>query len=422
MLLTRVEGEGEIHVYIKEGKPSDIEVKITEAPRFFEYIVIGRRFNEVPDIVSRICGLCGVSYIVTSVRAFEKGLGIEIPQHIELYRRALHGAERIKSHILHAYLMHLPDIIGTRDLKELYQRNPVMFRNVAKIIEWSRKVMTTLGGRFHNVVNIRVGGVYRFPAREYILKLLHNIDEIKKYLFKFMDFVLSLDIPSYKHRMKFLALYNGVSYPEEADKIAIYDYNNIEFFDLKDFERIIKVEQKVYSNALRYKLISGEPYVVGPIARFNIGYKHFRSEVTEILKEYGWQPPLTNIYQSIIARLAETYDTLLFLEEFMNNYREDKSYIDVGEIEPGEYLAAVEAPRGILYHRYIVDSNGRVSYANIITPTAQNLASMEKLIYDAITLHNLTAEEAILKVGAEIIRSFDPCISCSVHSIKIHRI
>jgi len=425
MLLTRVEGEGEIHVYIKEGKLQDVEVRITEAPRFFEHIVIGRRAKDVPDMVSRICGICGSSYVLTAVRAFERGLGVKVPEYVELYRKAIHGAERIKSHILHAYFLHLPDIAGAGDFKELYRRNPAMFEDVVAVFEWSRKAMHTLGGRFHNVVNMRIGGVYGFPDKEDVLKVFRNVNEVEKRLLRFMDFVLSLEIPSYEYKLKglkLLALYDGASYPEVADKVAVYDFANVELHDLKDFERITKVEQKSYSNALRYKLMDGTPYIVGPIARFNIGYGHLRGEVKELLKERGWQPPLTNMHQSIIARLAETYDTLLFLKEFAENYRRpDTSYVEVGEIKPGEYLAAVEAPRGILYHRYIVDYNGRISYANIITPTAQNQASMEKLVYDVALALDLTAEDAILRTGAEVIRSFDPCISCSVHAVRVFR-
>jgi len=420
LLLTRVEGEGEIHIYIREGKLQDVEVRITEAPRFFEYIVLGRRPIDVPDIVSRICGLCGVSYVLTAIRAFEKGLGIEVPEHVELYRRALHGAERIKSHMLHAYFMHLPDLVGVRGPDELFQRNSQLFRDAFRVLEWGRKVMTVLGGRFHNVVSIKIGGVYGCPRREEAAKILRDVADVERSLLRFADFVLSLDIPFFKQEMKFLTLYDGSEYPEVAEKVVLYDSSRVEFYDLRDFERIVKVEQKTYSNALRYRLTNGDPYVVGPLARFNIGYKHLRGEVRDKLEEYGWRPPLVNVYQSIVARIAETYNTLLFLKEFAEKYREPAEGEAEMKIGPGEYLAAVEAPRGILYHRYVVDADGRVSYANIVTPTAQNLAAMERLISDKIHQSNAVSEEAVLRVGAEIVRCFDPCISCSVHTVKVH--
>jgi len=418
--LTRVEGEGEIHVYIREGKLQDVEVRITEAPRFFEYIVVGRRPTDVPDIVSRICGLCGVSYILVAVRAFERGLGIEVPEQVELYRRALHGAERIKSHILHAYFMHLPDLVGAKGPDELFQRNPQLFRDAFRVLEWSRKVMMILGGRIHNVVSIRIGGIYGYPRKEEVTKILRDVADVERSLLRLVDFVLSLDIPSFKQEIKFLALYDGSEYPEMAEKIALCDYGGVEFHNLRDFERLVKVEQKAYSNALRYRLTSGDPYVVGPLARFNIGYKYLRGEVRDKLEECGWRPPLVSIYQSIVARIAETYNTLLFLREFAEAYREPTEKGVEVRIGPGEYLAAVEAPRGILYHRYVVDADGRVSYANIVTPTAQNLAAMERLISDTIHQSNAVSEEAVLRVGAEIVRCFDPCISCSVHTLKVH--
>jgi len=421
LLLTRVEGEGEIHVYVREGRLQDVEVRITEAPRFFEYIVVGRRPIDVPDIVSRICGLCGVSYILTAVRAFERGLSIEVPEQVELYRRALHGAERIKSHILHAYFMHLPDLVEVRGSDELFQRNPQLFRDAFRVLEWSRKAMTVLGGRFHNVVSIRIGGVYGYPRREEVAKILRDVADVERSLLRLADFVLSLDIPSFRQDMKFLALYDRSEYPEMAEKVALYDYSgSVEFYDLKDFEKIVRVEQKPYSNALRYRLTSGDPYVVGPLARFNIGYRHLRGEVRDKLEEHGWRAPLVNVYQSIVARIAETYNTLLFLKEFAEGYKEPVAEIAEVKVGPGEYLAAVEAPRGILYHRYVVDANGRISYANIVTPTAQNLAAMERLISGTVHQSSAVSEEIVLRVGAEIVRCFDPCISCSVHTVKVH--
>jgi len=421
--LTRVEGEGEIHVYVRDGEVLDVEVRITEAPRFFEYIVVGRRAVDVPDIMSRICGFCGISYILTAIHAFERGAGIEVSQHVEVYRRALHAAERVKSHMLHAYFMHLPDLINAKSPGELYERNPALFRSVTRILEWVRKAMSVLGGRFHNVVNLRVGGVYGYPRREDVAKLARELSDVERSLLSLMDFTLSLDIPSYRQGMKLLALYDGSAYPEYAGRVAVYSNGELELYDLRDFEKMIIAEQKPYSNALRYRLVSGEPYCTGPLARFNIGYKHLRGEVRDKLEEYGWKPPLVNIHQSIVARLAEVYNTLLFMKEFAESYSElSGEGVEYAEIPQGEYLAAVEAPRGTLYHRYVVDSRGRVSYANIITPTAQNLALMEKLIREEARASAPITADLILEKGSRIVRSFDPCISCSVHTVRIHEV
>lgn len=420
-VLTRVEGEGEVQLITKEGSLIGVEVKITEPPRFFEYLVKGRRAVDVPDVVSRICGICGVSYILTAVRAFEKSLGIEPSEEVEKLRLAILGAERVKSHILHAYYLHLPDFFNASSLPELVDRNPLLFNSASRVLLWSRKAMEVLGGRFHNVVNIRVGGVYGFPKIGKVAELLKEMPSVLSSFKYIADVVLSLEkIPMDEHGLKLMAVYNGSTYPCIADSIYISYGSGERIVPVSDFEKIVGCEQASYSNALRYKLIEGLEYVVGPLARFNIGYRHLSGESKDMLNSYGWRPPLKNVFQSIIARVAETYDTLIYLRDFLENYREPSSTPKFEKLEPGPgtYIAATEAPRGLLYHRYEVDDRGRIKYSNIVTPTAQNQASMEAVIMSVLKSGALSGEKAV-EIAQRVIRAFDPCISCSVHSIRV---
>ncbi|MCS7128392.1 MAG: nickel-dependent hydrogenase large subunit [Desulfurococcaceae archaeon] len=420
-VLTRVEGEGEVQLITKEGSLIGVEVRIAEPPRFFEYLVKGRRAFDVPDIVSRICGICGVSYILTAVRAFEKGLGVTPPREAEELRLAILGAEKVKSHILHAYYLHLSDFFNTSSLPELVDRNPLLFSNASRVLLWSRKAMEVLGGRFHNVVNIRVGGVYGFPKLDKVAKLLKEMPGVLNSFKYIADVVLSLEnIPMDEQGLKLMAVYNGSTYPCIADDIYISYGSGGDLIAVSDFEKFVKCEQASYSNALRYKLINGSEYLVGPLARFNIGYRHLSGESRDLLDSYGWRPPLKNVFQSIVARVAEVHDTLIYLRDFLENYREPSSNPTYERLEPrsGTYVAAIEAPRGLLYHRYEVDDCGRVKYSNIVTPTAQNQASMEAAIMNVIKGEALSGEMAVEK-AKRVIRAFDPCISCSVHSIKV---
>ncbi len=420
-ILTRVEGEGEVQLIIREGSLIGVEVKITEPPRFFEYLVKGRRVIDVPDIVSRICGICGVSYILTAVRAFEKGLGIEPLEEVEEVRLAILGAERVKSHILHSYYLHLPDFFNTGSLPELVDRNPLLFNHASRVLLWSRKAMEVLGGRFHNVVNVRIGGIYGFPKLDNVVKLLKEMPSVFN-SFKYMaNAVLSLEnIAMDEQRLKLMAVYDGSKYPCIAESIYVSYGSRERAVPVSDFEKIVRCEQVNYSNALRYKLIEGLEYVVGPLARFNIGYRHLSGESKDMLNSYGWRPPLKNVFQSIIARVAETLDTLIYLRDFLENYREPSGSPACEKLEPkpGTYIAATEAPRGVLYHRYEVDDYGRVRYSNIVTPTAQNQASMEAVIMSALEGGALSREKAV-EIAQRVIRAFDPCISCSVHSIRV---
>lgn len=418
--LTRVEGEGEVRIIFKGGSLAGIELRITEPPRFFEYLVRGRRAEEVPDIVSRICGFCGISHALAAAKALEGPIGGEVPEEAEELRKALLELEKIKSHLIHVYYFHLPDFLGASSLPSLIRRNPALFDSASRTLLWTRKALEALGGKFHNIVNIRVGGVYAFPRREVASKLLGELREAVSSFKRLAEAVLALDtIPAYSSKYRALAVYNGSSYPSIASKVRLLADDGALEFPASEFEKAIIEEQASYSNALRYRLASGDWYIVGPMARFNIGYWHLRGETKELLGSYGWRPPLGNIFQSIIARVAEIYDALLYLAEFLEAYREPPAAAAYKEpkIGAGTYCAALEAPRGTLYHRYDVNESGRIARANIITPTAQNQLAIENAILEA--LKGPLDEERALDIAQKVVRSFDPCLSCSVHLISL---
>src|SRR4249919_1239166 len=109
--LARVEGEGAMHVEIRDGAVADVQLRIYEPPRFFEAFLRGRRFTEPPDITARICGICPVAYQMSACRAIEDALGVTVPQPIADLRRLLYCGEWIESHALHIYLLHAPDFL-----------------------------------------------------------------------------------------------------------------------------------------------------------------------------------------------------------------------------------------------------------------------------------------------------------------------
>lgn len=416
-VLTRVEGEGEVVIVEENNYVSAVTYRITEAPRFFEYIVRGRDMQTVIDIVSRVCGLCGVSYSFVAARAFEQCLEVDVDEDIELFREVLHLVERVKSHTTHIFFLNLPDLVLTRSAIEFTQRNPQIAKIATNLILWSRKAMELLGGRFHNVVNIRVGGVYRIPSNSDIEKLRKSVNEVIDMFKIFADFVLSLKtIPEEVQKLNFVSLYTPNLYPHISGKVKLNNniYNIAEFYD-----KVVEVTQKPYSNALHYRLRNGESYVVGPISRFNNFYNTLSQETKEFLELYGWKTPLRNIYQTIVARIAEIFEALLTIKKFSENYRYAEPVEKKVDIHQEELVceAAIEAPRGILYHKYVVNSRGRITYSNIITPTAQNLAAIEDIA--TTLLKGRKIDENTLEVARKIPISFDPCISCSVHNLKI---
>ena len=114
-LLARVEGEGALLLRLKGDRVTDVKLRIFEPPRLFEGFLRGRHFNEVPDIVARICGICPIAYQMSAVHAIERALGVSVDPQIRTLRRLFYCGEWIQSHSLHIVMLHAPDFLGYPD-------------------------------------------------------------------------------------------------------------------------------------------------------------------------------------------------------------------------------------------------------------------------------------------------------------------
>ena len=113
--LARVEGEGALHLRVRGTEVERVALEIYEPPRFFEAFLRGRAFREVPDITSRICGICPVAYMMSACHAMEDALGLTVTGALRELRRLLYCGEWVESHGLHVFLLHAPDFLGYPD-------------------------------------------------------------------------------------------------------------------------------------------------------------------------------------------------------------------------------------------------------------------------------------------------------------------
>jgi sulfhydrogenase subunit alpha len=415
--MTLVEGEGSIIILENNGLVDRVLYEITEAPRFFEYILRGRDPWMTVDLISRVCGFCGVSYSYMAAKAFERCLGVEVDEYIERLREAIHLAERVKSHALHVFFMNLPELTNMRSTIELASRNPDLFRKAVDLVNHSRRIMSILGGRFHNVVNVKIGGVYRVPSREEVEKAKIEVSGALKTALDLADLVLSLKpIVALPSDGSGVCIYSSQRYPHHGDKLLLGG----KVYGLGEFYGGVSILHRVeHSNATHYRLRGGESYYVGPVARFNKYYSMLRDEARELLKSHGWSPPL-KVVEAYVARLAEMVNALLEIRDILESHREVQIPSSIKQVNTRggsicEY--AVEAPRGVLYVRFKLGDDGRIQECTLITPTAQNLASMEDTATRA--LRNKRIDEGAVDVAKSIAVAYDPCISCSVHALRV---
>ena len=414
--LARVEGEGGVWVKVKDGKIDYVEVNIFEPPRFFEAFLRGRSYLEAPDLTARICGICPLAYLMAASRAMEKILGIQVPDEINVLRKIAFHGEWIESHVLHFAFLHAPDFLGYPSALDMAREHPDFVKDAMAVRSWGNMAIEILGGRPVHPVGFRVGGLHRKIRKEELEPLSRSLDEVKRKGEKLLRFVLDLPIPEIEYDMVVMSLKGDKEYPILEGAVA----NNLGWkFPEDELKGNIETEQKIYSNALHYRLRNGRAYITGPIARFNLNYDLISPEVKDILEGAGCKPPLKNTYQSIIARAAETLHSILEIGRLVEEYSEPAQPYIEAPVKAGEAAAVVEAPRGMLYHHYRIDEAGKIVYADIIPPTAQNYAAMEEDILKVGDLILKEPQEKAQQIVETTIRNYDPCISCSVHAIRL---
>ncbi|QSR85914.1 nickel-dependent hydrogenase large subunit [Candidatus Methylacidiphilum infernorum] len=415
--LSRVEGEGGISIEVEKGKVKSCKLHIFEAPRFFESFLIGRHFYEPPDITARICGICPVAYQVSSTAAIEKGCNVFIPENLWQLRRLLYCGEWIESHSLHVFFLHAPGFLRYPSLMEMAKDYPTEVGWGLQMKKAGNALIRALGGREIHPVNVRVGGFYSLPEKKELKKLL---DPLKKGLdntlaaLKWMGSTFSF--PPFQRAYRFVALRNDASYPIERGKL----YCGQQPVPIEQFENFFKEEQTDYSNALRWLGNDSTPCVAGPLARFNLNYYLLPPFLRDILKQTTLNYPCLNPFQSILVRLVEVA------------YAFDEAIRLIETYEPGGEPCCIdfkpcaslgqgisEAPRGILYHRYHVDEQGIITGAKIVPPTCFNLVSAEEDLKAWIESHPHDSIENLSADCEQIVRNYDPCISCATHLIKL---
>jgi sulfhydrogenase subunit alpha len=414
--LARVEGEGALTIRLKEGVVDDILLNIYEPPRFFEGFLNGRYFQEVPDITARICGICPVAYQMSSVQALEAALQVSISPEVRHLRQLLYCAEYIESHALHIYLLQAPDLVGYESAISLAAEAPDLVKKALRLKKVGNDLLKTIGGRSVHPVNTCVGGFYRWPPVEAIQALLPDLDWARQASIDTVKWAATLSYPDFEQDYEFVAL-------NRIDEYAIYDgyiaSSTGKRIDPSDFEKNYLETHVERSNALHSHTANNSTYFVGPLARFNLNFKRLRPIARDTARETGLKPPMRNPYKGLLARAIELVHCCDLAIELANDYHPQGPSFKELKVRPGEGWGVSEAPRGLLYHHYVVDEQGLVRFARITPPTAQNFAQMEADLWALAPFVVKQPQEQASLSFEHLLRSYDPCISCSVHFLKL---
>jgi len=416
--LARVEGEGALLVKIKGQQVTDVKLKIFEPPRFFEAFLRGRKFHEVPDITARICGICPIAYQMSACHALEDACGVKITGPIRDLRRLIYCGEWIESHALHVYLLHAPDFLGYPGAVEMARDHRAIVERGLALRRVANAIMATVGGRSIHPVNVRVGGFYRVPAPAELRPLAEQLRTALDLAVETVRWVAGFEFPDFSTDHELLALREPGVYAIERGTLVT---SGGRAFTAAQFDEHVIEEHVPHSNALHARLAGLDgSYFTGPLARYSLNSRWLPPAAAESARAAGLGPTCRNPFQSIVVRAVEVVCAVEEAIRLIDEYeRPDQPSVPV-EPRAGTGHGVSEAPRGVLYHHYVLDAAGTVASAKIVPPTSQNQAAIQDDLRSFVADRLDLDDEALTHQCEQAIRNYDPCISCATHFLKLH--
>lgn len=413
--LTRVEGHGNIHIEVKNGRLVDAGWAVIETPRFFEVMLRGKSHDMAPTLTSRICGICSIGHTLASLRAVERAMQIEIPESARLLRLLAKHGETLQSHILHVFFLAAPDFLSVGSVIPLLASHPETVNMAIRLKRLANDMCDLIAGRTTHPVSLVVGGLSKAPDKKQLDSLKVRIQERIPDILAAVDIFKSLSMPDFIRETEFVSLKGKDDYPWIGGNMVSTD--GVE--KPEDDYLSMTNEYKEDFTTSKFTRLSRDSFAVGALARFNNNYEFLHEKAKEVAHLLGLMPVNHNPYMNNIAQVVECYHVALesveIIESLLNS--DLQNIFTKYKVEAGQGVGAVEVPRGILYHDYQIDEQGIITRANCIIPTTQNNANIH---YDLKAMVKEQVEKGkndkeVTRLSEMLVRAYDPCISCSVH-------
>jgi sulfhydrogenase subunit alpha len=419
--LTRVEGHGNIVLDVKGGEIQKCVWEVVEAPRFFEAMVRGRKWDEMQEITSRICGICSISHSEVSLKATEAAFGITPSEQTVMLRSLLEHGENLQSHILHVCYLVLPDLLGVGSVFPLIETNKDAVLTVTRVHRLSNELCDLVGGRTTHPCSVYVNGFTSLPDPKGLESFRKRCEDGLKDLQALADIVASASdkIPAFERETEYIALTSKEEYALYDGDIASSDAGTVPVDRYKEFLQEYVVKQSTAKHAKNVRA----SYMVGALARFNINHEQLTDGAKKVAEQLGLKAPCHNPYMISVAQLVECVhsveESIRLIDVLLDRGLKPEP-IEV-KVKAGRGVAAIEAPRGLLVHDYEYDKNGVCVAANCVIPTNQNHGNIQQDM-EALVPTILDKPEKEIELTLEmLVRAYDPCISCSAHLLRLRR-
>ena len=441
--VTRLEGHGKITIQLNgQGEVEDAHFHVTQV-RGFEKFSEGRPFYEMPSLMARICGICPVSHLLASAKACEAIMSVRIPHTAAQLRRMLNMAQMVQSHALSFFHLSSPDLLlgmesdpKLRNIFGVAAARPDLGLAGIGLRRFGQHVIELLGTKRIHTGWVVPGGVtdpLSSAHRDEILAMLPEAyANVKLALTTYKQIA-----DNFKQEIEVFANFpsNYLGLINEDESIEFTD-GALRLIDpmgaiIEDgitasrFTEVIgeAVENYSYTKFVYYKPL-GYPegsYRVGPLPRLNI-VKSMGTPLAD--KELALFKQISagmveSSFHYHHARLVEALYGIENIERILTDpLILDKHVRATAGVNRLEGAGQIEAPRGTLNHYYKVDENGKITWANLIVATGHNNNAMNRGVLQSARAYvkdGKFTKGALNRVEA-VIRTFDPCLSCSTHA------
>lgn len=410
--LAKIEGHADLDIKVRKGKVEKIDLRVMEGKRFFNQAVKGKSYKNVPQMVSRICGTCSIAHLSACTEAVEKTLGIQIsPQTLTLRKLTIYSM-MIRDHALHLYFFVLPDLFKVDSILDLAESHKELVHNALHVKEAGNNLSKLVAGRAVHATYEQVGGYSHIPESKEIPKVVKELKGIRKYILELCEIFYKCDW-ELKRDTNFVALVTS-DFSFLEGKICSTSGACVKEENFWDHLHDVVIP---YSTASGFKF-EGKEYMVGALARLNLNRENLHSNTRRDAKKYLSVFPSINVYHNNLAQAIEILHSIDHSIELLekNNFKKEE-IISPNNLS-GEGVGVIEAPRGTLYYWLGIDE-GKIRYANLVIPTAQNLINMRSDIEEMVPQLLDKGPEAIRKEAEKIIRAYDPCMSCASHFLRV---
>jgi sulfhydrogenase subunit alpha len=414
--VARVEGEALIDVKVDNGEIKELKLNIWEPPRFFEGFLVGCKYGDVPDIVSKICGICPVAHMITSCRAVENAMSFTPSQQTRRLRDLLAWSQNLSSHVLHVYFLAAPDFLGYDSAITMLPKYGDAVKRALKMKTVANELTTIVGGRAVAPPACVVGGFTKVPSEEALRRSRDALKGIKQDAVETVKLVSQLELPDFERETEFVAVRGEKEYAINEGYLC--SSKGIKAPE-REFRKYITEVQAPHSNAKWSKVAGRDSFQVGALARVNLNQDQLSEDSKASIEENGLKFPTNNSFAITAAQAVEiiqSIDACINIIDEILPLKEEKPTVTVA---PGEGYGITEAPRGLLYHNYRINKKGYVEKADIVSPTAHNSLNMEKDLKALVQKYIALPTDKLTFLSEQLIRAYDPCFSCSVHSLKV---